>query len=107
MVDGYCEETEVEIGGKDVRLLREVRRLAHNVVLALKDFQDVCRAVVAHVEPDVVANGNGVGAPDALEPEIALYPAIHDSAVCGAYAIDTARTLYYCSLHSACGVTRS
>ena len=72
IVDGDDEKRLVNVGGQNVALLGEVRRLSDDVVAAVANVGDVRYLVLADFHLHPVAYGNGIGAADALEPEVAL-----------------------------------
>ena len=87
--DGRClgvvhrdhQETLVEVRGDDVRLLGEVGGAADDVVLPVVDGGDEGSALVVEHDVHAVAHGDGVGAPDAFQPEVPFYLAVYQPAV--------------------------
>ena len=69
-------------------LFREIRGFAYNIVLALKNLYDVGGAIASHVKLDMISNGYRVGASDAFEAKVTLYPAVYNATVYGADTID-------------------
>lgn len=73
VIDGYDQHRLVEVGGDDVRLLRQVGGAADDVVFPLFNRGDKGCALFVDVDLHPVAHGYGVGGADVLEAEIAFY----------------------------------
>lgn len=72
VVDGNDEHALVEVGRDDVRLLREVRGTADDVVAPVFDFADEGSAFLIEQDVYVVAHRHGVGAANTLQAEVAF-----------------------------------
>jgi hypothetical protein len=83
MAHGDHQKRLVDIGRKDVTLLREVLRLTDDVVLAVVDLGDKRRALIIGDQLHTVAHGNRIGAPDAAQPEVALHLTFYDPPLVG------------------------
>ena len=81
VVDGDEQQRLVDVGGKDVGLLRKVGGLADHVVAPLEHFFDDALVVVLRFEHDVVADGYRVGAFDVVEAHLAFDSAGEDAVV--------------------------
>ena len=95
IVDGHDEQALVEVGGDDVRLLREVRRASDDVVLPVVYFGDERRPLRVGADAHPVAHGHGVGAADSFQAEVALDLAFHQAAVVRLDDVPAAGVLYY------------
>ena len=99
IVDGDDEHALVEVGGDDVRLLREVGRAADDVVLAVLYLGDKGRAFPVFNDVDTVAHGHGVGAADAFQAEVPLYLALHVASFVRANQVPAAGVFDYEACH--------
>ena len=100
MSHGHHEEGLVEIGCKDVALLREILALPHDVVLAVVDSSNQRRAFRINGDVDIIAHCHRVGAPYAFETEVAFNLRFYLSSVIGLYRVPASCVLDYQSMHS-------
>ena len=99
VVDGYDEHALVEVGRDDVRLLREVRGTADDVVAPVFDFADEGGAFLIEQDVYVVAHRHGVGAANTLQAEVAFDFALDTASVFGADEVPAACVLDDETLH--------
>ena len=94
-VDRDDEQGLVDVGGDDVTLLREVGRLADDVVAAVADGGNESRSLGVLDYLHAVADGHGIGAPDAFQPEVSLYLAVHHPPVIRLDGVPASGVSYY------------
>lgn len=87
------EEGLVEVAGQDTALLREVRSLADDVVLAFVDICDERRPLLVAYDGYEVADGDRIGAADAFEPEVAFYLTFHGRTLVGLHGVPASGVL--------------
>ena len=73
IIDRDHQHCLIDIGGNDMTLLGEIRRLSDDLVAAVGYLSDKCSALVVGHKSYMVTHSHGVGAADALEAEVALY----------------------------------
>lgn len=73
IIDRDHQHCLIDIGGNDMTLLGEIRRLTDDIVAAVGYLSDKCSALVVGHKSYMVTHSHGVGAADALEAEVALY----------------------------------
>ena len=95
----HHQRGHVDVGCKNVALLRQVRRTPDDVIAARLDGCDECSSIGIQQHRHPVANSHRIGAAYALEPEIAFYFAIMRRAIVGKHHIPATRIPYYQSVH--------
>ena len=93
------QESLVYVGRDDVALLREVLRLANDVVATVSDGRDEGRALLVAHYLDPVAHSDRVCAAYPFQPEVSLYLALHRSTVIRAHGVPATGILDYQSFH--------
>lgn len=89
----------VYIRRDDVALLREVLRLAYDVVAAVGNGRDKRRPLLVFFDLHMVAHRHGIGRTDAFQAETTLDLGLDNPPAVGLDGVPTSRILDYQTLH--------
>ena len=100
IIDRHDKHRLIYIGGDDMALLREILRFADDIVTAVGYLGDEGGAFAVGLYGHTVAHGNGIGAADALQAEVALYLTIDGAPLVGEHRVPISCVSYYKSCHA-------
>ena len=84
---GDDEQRLIEVGGDDLRFLRQVDRFADDVILARVDVRDVAFTLILESVVYMITGGNRIGSRTTFEPNFSAHLTYNGLSVVGEYVV--------------------
>ena len=84
---GDDKQRLIEVGGDDLRFLRQVDRFADDVILAWVDVRDVAFTLILECVVYMIAGGNRIGGRTSFEPDFSSHLTYNGLSVVGEYVV--------------------